>query len=91
MQEALAALAAVLVFPGLAFTCGCAFLFEWLDRVIIARLQGRVGPPWYQPVADLVKLLSKEDLLPTGANDKVGGSQGIKVGSVVGDEKSRVH
>jgi NADH-quinone oxidoreductase subunit H len=39
-----------------------------VDRRIIARFQGRVGPPWYQPVADLIKLLAKEDILPTGVN-----------------------
>jgi NADH-quinone oxidoreductase subunit H len=45
--------------------------FEWLDRKLLARFQRRVGPPWFQPVADLIKLISKEDLLPKGANDLV--------------------
>jgi len=68
VRDAGGALFAILVFPGLAFTCLCALAFEWLDRVLIARMQGRVGPPWYQPLADLIKLLAKEDILPTGTN-----------------------
>jgi len=71
VKEAISALVAILVFPGLAFMVISALAFEWLDRVMIARLQGRVGPPWYQPVADLIKLLAKEDILPTGANEAV--------------------
>ncbi|NLX15870.1 MAG: NADH-quinone oxidoreductase subunit H, partial [Ramlibacter sp.] len=47
-----------------------ALAFHWIDRVVIARLQGRVGPPWYQPLADLVKLLAKEDVLPYGARQR---------------------
>lgn len=56
----------LLVFPGFLFLFVCALFFDWVDRRIIARFQGRVGPPWYQPVADLIKLLAKEDILPTG-------------------------
>ncbi len=58
----------LLVFPGFLFLLVCALFFDWVDRRIIARFQGRVGPPWYQPVADLIKLLAKEDILPTGVN-----------------------
>ena len=61
VRETLSALFSILVFPGLAFAVICALTFEWLDRLIMARLQGRVGPPWYQPVADLIKLLAKEE------------------------------
>jgi NADH-quinone oxidoreductase subunit H len=32
-----------------------------------ARLQWRIGPPWYQPFADFLKLLGKENLAPQGA------------------------
>jgi NADH-quinone oxidoreductase subunit H len=28
-----------------------------------------VGPPWFQPLADFIKLLAKEDILPTGVNE----------------------
>ncbi len=58
----------LLFFPGLAFQVVCGLAFEWLDRKLLARFQRRVGPPWYQPLADLIKLFSKEDLLPKGAN-----------------------
>ena len=40
---------------------------KWIDRKVTARVQWRVGPPWYQPVADLAKLLGKETLVPENA------------------------
>ncbi len=58
----------LLIFPGFLFLFVCALVFEWIDRRIIARFQERVGPPWFQPLADFIKLLAKEDILPTGAN-----------------------
>jgi NADH-quinone oxidoreductase subunit H len=61
-------LVTVFVFPGFGFLVACALLFEWIDRRTIARLQARVGPPWFQPVADLLKLLSKENVLPRQAD-----------------------
>lgn len=61
----------LLVFPGLIFQIICGFIYEWIDRKFLARFQRRVGPPWYQPLADLIKLFSKEDLLPERANDFV--------------------
>lgn len=61
----------LLLFPGLLFQVVCGLAFEWLDRKFLARFQRRVGPPWYQPLADLIKLFSKEDLLPEGANNVV--------------------
>ncbi len=69
MVELLRTLAELLLFPGFAFLFACAMLFAWIDRRVIARLQGRVGPPWYQPVADWIKLMAKEDILPVGANE----------------------
>ena len=65
------ALVALILFPGLVFQVACGLAFEWLDRVLLARFQRRVGPPWYQPLADLIKLLGKEDLLPRHADDRV--------------------
>lgn len=41
---------------------------EYLDRKIYARLQNRIGPPWYQPLADFLKLLGKETIIPADAN-----------------------
>ncbi len=63
------ALFRLLVFPGFAFLVACGLGFQWLDRRVSARLQGRFGPPWFQPLADLVKLLAKEDTLPVGADE----------------------
>ena len=40
---------------------------KWVDRKVTARVQWRVGPPWYQPFADVLKLLGKETLLPEHA------------------------
>ncbi|MBM3137026.1 MAG: NADH-quinone oxidoreductase subunit H [Chloroflexi bacterium] len=58
----------ILIFPGFLFIFVFSLLFGWLDRKLIARFQGRVGPPFLQPIADLIKLLGKEDILPEGAN-----------------------
>jgi NADH-quinone oxidoreductase subunit H len=44
-------------------------LFVWIDRRMLARLQGRIGPPWFQPLADFIKLMAKEDLLPPQASE----------------------
>jgi len=40
---------------------------KWYDRKLTAMVQYRKGPPWYQPVADVLKLLYKETLVPTTA------------------------
>lgn len=69
LRDIFAALFTWLVFPGFGFLCVCAWAFEWLDRRIIARLQSRVGPPWYQPLADFIKLLAKEDIPLAGVNE----------------------
>ena len=61
----------LLIFPGFLFLYLCSWLFEYLDRKLLARFQRRIGPPWYQPLADLIKLFSKEDLMPQGANEVV--------------------
>ncbi|MCX7917176.1 MAG: NADH-quinone oxidoreductase subunit H [bacterium] len=41
---------------------------SWIDRKITARIQWRVGPPWYQSFADIIKLSGKEVLVPEGSN-----------------------
>ncbi|MEO0074767.1 MAG: complex I subunit 1 family protein [candidate division WOR-3 bacterium] len=57
-----------LVFPGFLFTSIVGLLLTWIDRKVTARIHWRVGPPWYQPFADFLKLLSKETLIPSGAH-----------------------
>jgi NADH-quinone oxidoreductase subunit H len=59
------------IFPGFLFQFLCGWAFEWLDRKLIARFQRRVGPPWYQPLADWIKLIGKENILPSGSNAAV--------------------
>jgi len=75
MLESVSTLVKLLVFPGFVFAIFLALAFEWIDRKFYAKLQNRVGPlytgpSWIlQPLADLIKLLSKEDITP-GAADK---------------------
>ncbi len=62
------ALFAIMVFPaGLALILS-GLLYEWADRKLVARFQNRIGPRWFQPLADMVKLLSKEEIKPSGLN-----------------------
>jgi NADH-quinone oxidoreductase subunit H len=61
----------ILVFPGLLFLSLFGMLAEFADRKIYARLQNRVGPPWYQPEADFIKLLAKEEIVPADADRAV--------------------
>jgi NADH-quinone oxidoreductase subunit H len=64
----------VLIFPGALFLFVLAFSYEWINRKFFARLQNRFGPmyagPWgvLQPLADFLKLLSKEDIMPITAD-----------------------
>ena len=44
---------------------------SWVDRKVTARVQARRGPPWFQPIADVVKLLGKETLVPEGSGRMV--------------------
>jgi NADH-quinone oxidoreductase subunit H len=53
-----------------AVTAVAGLLTSWVDRKVTARVQARVGPPWYQPFADFVKLLGKETLVPEGSRQK---------------------
>ena len=61
----------ILVFPGFIFLVNFALLAEFIDRKLYARLQNRVGPPWFQPVADFIKLLAKEDIVPAESSPKM--------------------
>ena len=58
----------ILVFPGLIFISLYSFIIEYFDRIVVARLQNRQGPPWYQPIADFFKLLGKEVIVPASVS-----------------------
>lgn len=53
------ALARLLIFPGLLFAVPAAWFFLWVERKSVALMQGRIGPPFMQPLFDFVKLLGK--------------------------------
>lgn len=61
-------LLALLIFPGGIFVLLSGMAYEWADRKLVARFQNRVGPRWFQPLADVVKLLAKEEVVPTGVH-----------------------
>jgi NADH:ubiquinone oxidoreductase subunit 1 (chain H) len=59
---------ALLVFPGGLFLLAYGLVYEFVDRKLIARFQNRVGPRWFQPLADFIKLLAKEEIIPASVN-----------------------
>ena len=67
----------LLVYPGVLFLFAYSTFCEWFDRKVYARLQNRMGPTHtgrfglLQPIADFVKLLAKEDVVPEAADKKL--------------------
>ena len=53
----------------------CALIFTWMERKVAGFIQSRYGPMrtgrwhgWAQAVADMLKILGKEDIIPAEAN-----------------------
>ena len=67
MIEALQNLFWILIFPGFVFTVVVGLLATWVVRKVSALVQWRVGPPFYQPFVDVMKLAGKEVLIPEEA------------------------
>src|SRR5205085_7138577 len=68
----IALIAAVALVTFVAFS---ALIFIWAERKIAGRMQDRLGPTrvggkfgWLQTLADGVKLIAKEDTIPTDAD-----------------------
>lgn len=74
VPEEIVNLLQIFLFPGFLFLFCLAFFSEWMDRKLVAKFQNRYGPLYtgpkgiLQPVADFLKLLAKEDIVPAVAD-----------------------
>ena len=68
MSLTLPSLVSILVFPAGMFLILLGMVYEYVDRKLVARYQNRFGPRWFQPLADMFKLLAKEEIIPDGVN-----------------------
>jgi len=79
----------LIVLLGIVGTAVLGLLLSWVDRLVTARIQWRKGPPIYQPLADIVKLMGKETLVSDRASTglfllaPVFGFIGVSVASVI--------
>jgi NADH-quinone oxidoreductase subunit H len=63
-MDILTTLFTILIFPAGLSLILVGMLYEWIDRKLVARFQNRIGPRWFQPFADVVKLFGKEQITP---------------------------
>ena len=68
IQQLLLGVFYTLVFPGFVFAAIVGLYLTWVDRKVAAVVQSRVGPPWFQPYADIGKLFNKRMLVPRGSS-----------------------
>jgi NADH-quinone oxidoreductase subunit H len=68
MIEILKILFYFLIIPGFLFSAVVGLVSVWIDRKVTARVQWRKGPPWFQPFADVLKLMGKETIMPEGGS-----------------------
>lgn len=74
MESAVKTLAYLFIYPGLLFLFVYSTFVEWVDRKLYARFQNRMGPTYtgmfglLQPIADFIKLMAKEDIVPKAAD-----------------------
>lgn len=64
----LRAIFSILLWPGLLTGAIFGWFLMWMSRKFIAQLQGRQGPPFYQPFFDFWKLVGKKTIIPKGVN-----------------------
>lgn len=70
-MDVLRTLFTLMIFPGGLFILFNGMVYEWADRKLVARLQNRVGPRWFQPLADMLKLLAKEEVVPASVDARL--------------------
>ncbi|HML24511.1 MAG TPA: NADH-quinone oxidoreductase subunit H [Aggregatilinea sp.] len=61
----------ILFFPGGLCLILAGMAYEWVDRKLVARFHNRIGPRWFQPLADNIKLLAKEEIVPDGVDPRL--------------------
>ncbi len=59
----------ILIFPGFLFLSLYGFFLEWVERKCYALIKNTPGPAIYKPLADAIKLLSKESI--TGKHNTI--------------------
>jgi NADH-quinone oxidoreductase subunit H len=70
-MEILRDIIAILIFPAGLAVIAAGLAYEWIERKLVARMQNRIGPRWFQPLADIVKLFAKEEVVPTGVDARL--------------------
>jgi NADH-quinone oxidoreductase subunit H len=67
-MNTITSLITLLFFPAGLTLILVGMFYEWIDRKLVARFQNRIGPRWFQPFADTVKLFAKEQIKPAITN-----------------------